>query len=116
MANKDQLKAQQFIDAIPGTGGIVSAIARKVGCSWHTAKKYIDEYVTVQAAYRAECEGVIDLAESTIIKAIQGGDASTAKWYLIHKARERGYFTRRETQMDMNTDGTTEIIIRYADD
>ena len=29
--------AQTFIDAIPGTGGIVSAIARKVGCEWNTA-------------------------------------------------------------------------------
>ena len=27
----------EFIKAIPGTGGIISAIARKVDCEWNTA-------------------------------------------------------------------------------
>ena len=39
--------AKQFIEAIPGSGGIVSTIARRVGCNWYTAKKYIDNYPTV---------------------------------------------------------------------
>ena len=52
--------AQTFIDAIPGTGGIVSAIARKVGCEWNTARKYIDNYPTVKAAYDAECEAMLE--------------------------------------------------------
>ena len=34
-------KTQQFLDAIPGTGGIITAIAKRLGCSWHTAKKRI---------------------------------------------------------------------------
>ena len=34
--------AAQFIAAIPGTGGIITKIAEKVGCAWHTAKKYIE--------------------------------------------------------------------------
>jgi hypothetical protein len=63
--------AQTFIDAIPGTGGIVSAIARKVGCEWNTVKSYLDRYPTVRAAYDAECESMLDLAESTVLKAIK---------------------------------------------
>ena len=82
---------QEFIDAIAGTGGIVSAIARKVGCDWNTAKKYIDTYPTVRAAYDAECEAMLDLAESTVLKNIKDGDTQDAKWYLTKKGKRRGY-------------------------
>jgi hypothetical protein len=83
--------AQLFVAAIPGTGGIVSAIARKVECDWNTAKKYIDTYPTVRAAYDAECEAMLDLAESTVLKNIKDGDTSDAKWYLTKKGKGRGY-------------------------
>lgn len=96
MAGNNQYRAADFIDAIPGTGGIISTIARKVGCSWHTAKKYIVEYATVAQAYADECEGITDLAESTVIRAIKDGDVSAAKWYLTMKGKERGYVDRQE--------------------
>jgi len=73
--------AQQFIDAIPGTGGIVSEIAARVGCRWHTAKKYIEEYVTVQEAWEAERNRIGDIAENNIIEAIKDGDLSMSKWW-----------------------------------
>ena len=74
----------------------MSAIARKVGCEWNTAKKYIDNYPTVRAAYDAECEAMLDLAESAVLRniklAAQGeGDTQDAKWYLTKKGKRRGY-------------------------
>jgi hypothetical protein len=80
-------KAQQFIDAIPGTAGIIDTIAKRVGCDWHTAKKYIQEYATVKEAYDDETERVADLAVTVIIKAIREGDIATAKWYLTKKRK-----------------------------
>jgi len=74
--------AQQFIDAIPGTGGIVSELAERVGCRWHTAKKYIEEYVTVKEAWEAERNRIGDIAKSNIIEAIKAGDLPTSKWYV----------------------------------
>jgi hypothetical protein len=82
---------QDFIDAIPGTGGIVSAIARKVGCDWATANKWVNEYPTVKRVYDAECESMLDLAESVILKNIKDGDTADAKWYLTKKGKRRGY-------------------------
>jgi len=88
--------AKNFIDAIPNSGGIVSTIARRVGCDWRTAKKYIDELPTVNQAYQNECERVLDIAESTIIDAmIQDKDVQTAKWYAMQKGRGRGYGEQR---------------------
>lgn len=93
MAGAEQYKAQQFIDAIKNSGGIISTIAARVGCDWHTAKRYIDNYATVQQAYRDEREKMLDMAESTVLEAIRDDkDVPTAKWYLTMKGgQERGY-------------------------
>ena len=108
MAGNSQYKAQEFIDAIPGTGGIVTKIAAKVGCSWHTAKKYIDNYATVQQAYAAECERVLDAAESVIIKKITEEDEQTAKWYLTMKGGDRGYAPKSRHELTGKDEGPIE--------
>lgn len=96
MAGKNQYTAAQFIAAIPGTGGIISAIAENVGCTWDTAKKYIFEYSTIKQAYDNECERVTDLAESVLIKSIKSGDSADAKWWLTRKGKGRGFVERQE--------------------
>jgi hypothetical protein len=84
---KELYTAKQFIDAIPGTGGIIATIAKRVGCTWHTAKKYIEDYVTVQQAYQDECEAVNDMVVSTILTAIKDGDVASAKWWAARKRK-----------------------------
>ena len=74
--------AQQFIDAMPGTGGIISAVADSVGCAWHTAKKYIDTYPTVLQAWSNERNRIKDRARYNVTAAIEKGDLQTSKWYL----------------------------------
>ena len=94
---KLQFKPQQFIDAIPGSGGIIAAIAKRVGCEWHTVQRNIENHPTVRQAYENECSGIDDLAESTVIKAIRDGDVGSAKWWLEKRRRDRfGNVTRLE--------------------
>jgi len=93
MAGANQFTAKQFTDAIPGSGGIIAAIAKRVGCDWHTAQKYIDTYPTIRQAYEDECSSIDDMAESTVIKAIRDGDVGTAKWWLEKRRRDK--FTDR---------------------
>jgi len=84
--------AQQFISAIPGSGGIKTTIAKRVGCAWHTVDKYVREYPTVAKAYADECEKVLDAAESVIVgDIVDGKEVQTAKWYLTMKGHGRGY-------------------------
>lgn len=71
MANKDQYKAADFIAALPGTGGVITAIASRVGCDWITAKKYLTQYPTIKAAWEAEKESILDIAESVLHTNIQ---------------------------------------------
>ena len=119
---KELYTAKQFIDAIPGTGGIVSTIADRVGCKWHTARKYIEEYPTVKEVYNEEIERVIDLAEGVLIQNIQiaakqaksGHDVDTAdvKWFLSRKAKTRGYVERQEVT---GADGGA-VLVKWDDE
>jgi len=87
MAGRNGYKAQDFISVIPGSGGIIATIAERVGCTWKTAHKYVNELATVREAYLDECETVNDKAESTLITAIESGDVSSAKWWLTKKRK-----------------------------
>jgi hypothetical protein len=103
---------QQFLEAIPGSGGLITAIARKVGCDWHTAKKYILRYATVNQAYQNECESILDVAELELIKAVRNGDLSAIKFYLSTKGKGRGYVERVE---QTGADGEPQkIIVQYV--
>lgn len=96
MSNK--YTAKIFIDAIPGSAGIISTIAKRIGCSWHTAKKHIDRHPTVRTVYDDELEQVLDLAETTVIGAMKGGDVGTARWFLSTKGKRRGYTEKTEIE------------------
>ena len=74
--------AEKFIAAIPGTGGIVTAIAKRVGCAWHTADAYIQAHATVKTAWDNERRRINDQAQHNILKAIADGDLATSKWWL----------------------------------
>ena len=91
-------RAQQFIDVIPGSAGIITTIAKRVGCAWHTAKKYIEKYVTIRRVYESECESMLDLAELEALKLIKAGDGSMIRWYLSTKGKNRGYVERVEQE------------------
>jgi hypothetical protein len=82
MANK--YTVAQFVKAIPGSGGIITAIADRVGCSWHTVKKYIDRHPTIRTAWENERHKITDKARHNIIKAITEppGDLPTSKWWV----------------------------------
>lgn len=109
MANGKYL-AQDFIEVIPGSAGIVKEIAARVGCSRTTALRYIRQYATIREAYEDEVERVIDEAESVIIHDItENEDVQTAKWYLTMKGAGRGYAQLRKTQISGPDEGPVQI-------
>lgn len=87
--DKHPMTTEQFLSAIPGSGGIITTIAHRVGCAWMTARRYIDSHPTVLKAYKDECEAVVDMAEGTLLKSIKEGNTQDAKWYLARMRREK---------------------------
>ena len=101
--------ASQFITAMPGTGGIIAAVAHKVGCRWETAKKYIETYPTVKQAWQAERETIIDMAEGELFQAVKRGERWAISFVLKTIGRERGYVEQQE----IKTDGIITVRIVY---
>ena len=99
---------QQVLEAIKGSGGIISTVAKRLGCEWHTARTYIRRWASTRIALEAEDEGILDLAESVLLKNIQlasklqaGGelvDTKDAKYVLSTKGKGRGYTERMEVE------------------
>jgi len=98
--------AQQFIEAVHGTGGIISGIASRVGCDWHTVRRYIDEYPTVRQAYEDERHKITDEAQHNIVEAIRGGDLQVSKWWL--QVMDKDFTPKQE--LDLSSGGKPIII------
>lgn len=88
----------QFADAIPGSGGIMSTIAKRVGCDWSTADKWCKASPTLARILQDERESILDLAESVLFKNIRDGDTSDAKWLLARTGKRRGYADKQEIE------------------
>jgi len=108
MGKPEQYTAKDFLDAIPGSGGIITTIARRVGCAWHTAAKYIDKYVTVRRAVDDEHETMLDIVEGAAFKQARDGDGPMIRYILSTKGKERGYTERHEVTGDRG--GPVEVI------
>ena len=81
----------QFKAAIPGSGSIISTIAKRVGCDWYTAKRHIDASATLSRMYKDERESILDMAESVLFKNIENGDSADSKWILSKLGKDRDY-------------------------
>jgi hypothetical protein len=57
-------KKADFEKVIPGSGGIISTIADRVGCNWHTAKSHIEKSPDLREAVEAERKKKNDIAVS----------------------------------------------------
>ena len=105
-------RAQDFIDVIPGTGGIITVLAERVGCAWHTAKRYIEDHPTVMTAWEAETHKVTDRAVHNIVKSIYDGDLAMSKWW----AQMRHPDFTPKSQHELSGPGGGPIIIVDWDD
>lgn len=85
------------LQAIQGSNGIISTIAKLLQCDWNTASKYVNKWEETKIAIENEREKTLDVAENVIFGALKGNDVQTAKWYLAMKGKDRGYVERQET-------------------
>ena len=95
-ATRHKYTQEIVLEAIKGSGSIVSTVARRLGCEWITAKRYIEKWEVTKRAMLDEEETILDMAESTIFASIKDGNSQDAKWILSTKGKRRGYSERHE--------------------
>ena len=108
-------KKEQVLEAVKGSAAIMSTIARRLNCDWHTANKYVNKWAETRAAHDSEDQKILDFAEGTLYESIKGGNTQDAKW-LLSKRRKGKYSEKKEvaltvTDMTKLTDDELRSII-----
>ena len=88
--------AEQMIDALAESMGMISPAARKLGCSRDTIRRYLAEDAEIAQAIADEREATTDLAENKLRDAIIRGEAWAICFYLKCQGKSRGYVERAE--------------------
>lgn len=82
-------------EAIVGSGGLMSAIAKKLNCHWNTAEKYVKKW-GLEEDMQQEREKILDMAENKLFQNIQAGDNASIFFFLKTQGKERGYIERQD--------------------
>ena len=112
-ATRHRYTQTTVLEAIKGSGAIVSTVARRLGCQWITARRYIDKWEATKQAMADEEDTILDMAESKLYEAIQNNDIQAAKWILSTKGKKRGYSEKHEVE---HTGGITVVFDESAKD
>ncbi len=95
MANNG-FTAQQVIEAVRGSRGFVTTIAKRLGCDRTYIYKLAEKFPTVKEAIEEEREGNKDFAEGKLFDQIDQGNITAIIFYLKTQAKSRGYVERQE--------------------
>lgn len=82
---------EEVLKAIEGCSTITSTVAKRLGCNWATARKYINKWSETKIAYENERQTIGDFAEGKLIENIKKGDMGAIKYFLSKKYKDRGY-------------------------
>lgn len=100
MGRHRNFKKKDVLDAIDGSYGIVSTVAAKLHCNWHTADEYIKKWPETLQALSDEEESKLDFVEGKAIKKINEGDGAMIRFYLTTKGKKRGFTYDEKLEAD----------------
>jgi len=92
----------QMVTATKGSGGFVTEIARRLGCSRSTIYRYKANYTEVAEAIFEEKEHLLDTAESALLKQIGTGNITAIIFYLKTQGYGRAYGDRSKLDVSGN--------------
>ena len=117
MGRKRILKKKELLDAIKGSYGIISTIAGRLHCNWHTVDDTIKLYPECMQALADENESVLDFTEGKAIERIKDGDGTMIRFMLATKGKKRGYTYEEEPAHGIESDDNElKIVIEDGDD
>jgi hypothetical protein len=109
--------AEQMVEAIRGSGGVVDFVAARLGCGWECARKYIDMHPEAQEAIEQERCKFHSQAYSKFHEAIKKGERWAIERILDTSGRRNGHGLIDHKQIDHTTNGESvkAIEVRFVD-
>ena len=111
MGRKRILKKKELLEAIQGSYGIISTIAARLHCNWHTVDETIKLYPECMQALADENESILDFTEGKAIERIKEGDGTMIRFMLATKGKKRGYSYEDKLEDDDTTEDNTLNVI-----
>lgn len=95
------LTKEALLNAIKGSFGIVSVIARKIGCERNTVYEWLHKKdPEIEKAFKEEREAIIDLSESKLVQKVNDGSESMIALVLKTLGKDRGYIEGKPKSLD----------------
>ena len=116
MGRKRILKKKELLEAIQGSYGIISTIAARLHCNWHTVDETIKLYPECMQALADENESILDFTEGKAIERIKEGDGTMIRFMLATKGKKRGYTYEDKLEDDDTTEDNTLNVICDGED
>lgn len=116
MARKQRFTKSDVLKAIKDSYGLISEVAKRLHCEWHTAKKYIEKWQDTELAFIDEEETKLDFVESKAIKAIEKDDSAMIRFYLATKGKKRGFSYNKETDTQTTQKDDPQIYFVFDND
>jgi len=114
MKKRTRINKNKLIEAIPGSNGVVTYIARRLGCSEAGLRYLIKKKKKVKEAYNQELESALDNVELKMFKLIGEGSEGLIKFYLAKKGKDRGYGEENH-KLDITTAGEPINVIKLIE-
>ena len=109
--NQTTLKKQRFVEEFFNKAGNISELCKAVGIHRSTYYEWMNKDERFNAKINAEREGLIDFAESKLIKLIDEKNVTAIIFFLKTRAKDRGYVEKVETEHSGGVDVTLKKII-----
>ena len=99
---------KDVLEAIDNSAGVMEYVAVRLGCTWRTARKYVDKWEETEEAFEAsECR-LHALAYKSFHTAIKSGERWAVERILDTSARRNGHGMVDHKQVDLKTEDVTE--------
>ena len=110
MAKRNRYTAQQVIDALKLTHGMVYLAAKQLRCDPDTIMNYCKKFPTVEQAKQDARGAITDEAELRLLAAIRRDEPWAISFYLKTVGRSRGYGERLDLNLQIEA-----VAIRVAE-
>ena len=91
MPASEKCSPEQVADALRQSRGLFAPAARALGCTNQTIQNYRRKYPQVEAAIEDARHGLLDMAESVVLRRVDQGDPYAVMFALQALGQHRGY-------------------------
>lgn len=95
---------KEVLKAIEGANGVMEYVANRLGCTWRTARKYVDNWSETLDEFEKTETNLHSVAYQSFHKAISNGERWAIERILDTSARRNGHGTVDHKKVDHSSE------------